>query len=658
MARAARGDDRSRDMVVASVAIATAQSPFPTHPLAPLTEAEIRTAVAVVKQASLSEEIVFPNISLQEPDKQAVLSVVPGEPFQRQAFVVVYDRSLNTTYEAVVDLNSQTLSSWKEIPEVQPALVAEDYELAEQVITNDARWQAAMQRRGISDLSHVKVECWAPGNLTESEKALGARLCRGLTYYKGDRWNYYGSPVEGVLATVNLNTGELSSLIDNPIVPFSTENWNYDAQAIGRLRPAPKALRIQQPDGASFQVEGNEIHWQNWSFRYLMHPREGLTLYQVTYKDGDTVRPVLYRASLSEMVVPYADPDPTWAFRNAFDVGEYNFGVLANSLELGKEVPENGVLLDAVFADSAGEPYAMPGVVGLYERDNGILWKHYEYNTERNDVRRSRELVMTITAAIGNYDYGINWVFHQDGTLELQADLTGIVLAQGSAAEIQAEAAPTGRLLAKNILGVNHQHFFNFRLDMDVDGVANSVMEMNVNALPLGQDNPYGNTFVMENTLLRTEAEAVRDLSMAHSREWMVASSTQTNAVGAPTGYMLMPMGNTNFFPVEGANVRQRSGFATHHFWATQYAGNELYAGGDYPNQSNPNQGLPTWVADDQSLANEDVVVWYTLGVTHVPRPEDWPVMPVHRTGFKLMPVGFFARNPALDLPDLTASSN
>ncbi|MFN6475768.1 primary-amine oxidase [Nostoc sp. DedQUE07] len=631
----------------------TAQQPSISHPLTSLTEVEISTAVSVIqREKKLSEMAAFPLIALQEPDKEEVLNFTPGKVFGRKAFLVIYERSENKTFEGIVDLRSKTLSSWKEIPSVQPAIANSEYELATQIVKADPRWQKAMQKRGITDFERVKISWWAPGILSQQEEATGNRLCRGLSYYKGKGWNYYGSPIEGVLATVNLNTGKVASFIDRGNVPFSKENWNYDTKSLGKLLSPLKALKILQPNGISFQIEDNEISWQGWKFRYSMHPRNGLMLYQVTHKDGENIRPVLYRASLSEMVVPYGNPQPTWSFRNAFDVGEYNLGLLANTMELGKEIPENGLLLNAVFANEQGEPYQMPKVIGIYERDNGMLWKHYEYNTQRNDVRRSRELVMKMTVAIDNYDYSINWIFHQDGTLEVQNELTGIVLAQGTAAQKQSDDDSYGRLIAQNIFGVNHQHFFNYRLDFDVDGQANSVMEMNVKALPMDEKNPLGNAIALAEIPLVKETAAVRDLDMKSSREWMIVSAHKKNALGAAPGYMLMPGGNSIFFPVEGSKIRERAEFATHHLWVTKYKPTELYAGGDYPNQTQPEQGLPKYIADDEALMGEDIVLWYTMGVTHIPRSEDWPVMPVHEVGFKLVPRGFFSRNPAINLPE------
>ncbi|GAA6622052.1 primary-amine oxidase [Scytonema sp. NUACC26] len=623
------------------------------HPLTPLTELEIKTAVSVIKKEKpLTEMAAFPILTLQEPDKTEVLNFKPNRPFQRQAFIVIYEQKQNKTYEAVVDLKTKTLSSWKEIPDVQPAMFFSEYELAAKIVKSDPRWQQAMRKRSLTNFQQVTVSCWAPGILSQEEHETGDRLCRGLSYYKGNNWNYFGSPIEGVLATVNLNTRKVTSFFDNGVVPFSKQNWNYDPKTLGKLQQSLKRLTIQQPNGIDFSIKGNEVSWQGWKFRYQMHPRDGLVLYLVSYNDGEKTRPVVYRASLSEMVVPYGNPDPIWSFRNAFDVGEYNYGTLATTMELGKEIPENGRLLDAVLADDKGKPYVMPKVIGIYERDDGMLWKHYEYITKRNDVRRRRELVVTTTTAIENYDYGISWVFHQDGTLEVETDLTGIILAQATASQKQSENELYGELVAKNILGVNHQHLFNFRLDMDVDSQANQVMEMNVKALPVNEKNPLGNAFTVEETPLTKEAIAVRDLDINHSREWMIVSTKSKNALGAATGYMLMPAGNTVFFPDESAHIRKTATFANHHVWVTKYQPGELYAAGDYPNQTQPAKGLPEYISNDESLMGEDIVLWYTMGVTHIPRPEDWPVMTTHRVGFKLVPRGFFHRNPAINLPE------
>jgi primary-amine oxidase len=259
-------------------------------------------------------------------------------------------------------------------------------------------------------------------------------------------------------------------------------------------------------------------------------------------------------------------------------------------------------------------------------------------------------------ANLGNYEYGFNWIFHQDGTLEMEVDLTGIMAAKsvkavsGEHANHNGEAH--GHRVADDVMAVHHQHFFNFRLDLDVDGAGgNSVVEMNTEALTPGPKNPYHNAFVMKETLLRSERMAKRQLNLASSRKWKIINPAVKNALGQTVGYMLLPGENSLPYAHPASSVRKRAGFMDAHLWVTQYGPAETNAAGYYVNQSRGGDGLPKWAGANRSIENKDIVVWYTMGVTHIPRPEEWPVMPVHRAGFKLTPNGFFARNPALTVP-------
>jgi len=461
-----------------------------------------------------------------------------------------------------------------------------------------------------------------------------------VPYYAGAGQNLYAHPVEGVVAHVNLTTKKVIDFLDiDRTAPVSRANADLDPRA---LRPAPAPLVVSQPNGPGFRIEDGEVHWQKWRFRYALHPREGVVLHTVGYEDGGKVRSVMYRGSLSEMVVPYGDPTAGWFFRNSFDVGELGLGVTASPLRVGVDCPANCTVLDAVLADNDGQPRVIPGAIALFERDGGVEWKHAD------NVRRSRELVLAYWSQPGNYEYGFEWVFHQDGALEMRAMLTGIMAAKGVA---DGAHDPYSHVVAPNLAAPHHEHFFAFRLDMDVDGQSNRVMELNTAAMPAGPKNPYGGGFTMEETPLRTEHDAERQLNLASSRRWLVESTTATNALGHPTGYLLLPGENSLPFAQPDSWVRKRAGFLNAHLWVTPYSDSERYAAGDFPNQSKGGDGLPKWTSANRSVDGRDVVLWYVMGITHNPRPEDWPVMPVYEAGFKLLPVGFFASNPAMDLP-------
>jgi primary-amine oxidase len=633
--------------VPTSLAIVSAAQQQSGHPLDPLTGEELDAAAQLLLHSGkMSDDSRFHYLGLLEPPKETVLNWQPGRAVPRQAFAVIYDYATNRTVEASVDLNARSLTSWKEIPGVQPALTAEDFDRGDKIIRADPRWQEAIRKRGITDLENVDV-----GNVTfayepDKERA-GHRLQFSTPFYRGKGRNGWARPIEGIMAWADLNEKKVYRFEDTGVVPLAPAE-EIDEASLGPQREAPKPFDITQPQGPSFEVHGREVRWQKWRFRYGQNAREGLVLYQVGYEDDGRLRPVLYRAALSEMVVPYGDPGPAWYVRSYFDAGEYGAGRRTVSLEPLRDVPPNATFFEAAFVAPDGKVEPLPRSAALYERDGGVLWRHYDEDAKTTESRRSRELVLSSILTIANYDYGFNWVFRQDGSLEMEILLTGIMMVKG--VKHAGGHEDHGHAVGPHLLAVHHQHFINFRLDFDVDGTANSVAELNTSAAPAPQ-NPVGTSFVMHETVLPAEQVAHRNLNLASHRRWKVFNPSVKNNLGQPVGYVLLPGENSTAHALPDSLLRRRAGFLGSHVWVTPYADEEKYAAGNYPVQSTGETGLAAWTRANRPLVNRDVVLWYTVGVTHIPRPEEWPITAAHKTGFKLLPAGFFSRNPALDVP-------
>ena len=359
-------------------------------------------------------------------------------------------------------------------------------------------------------------------------------------------------------------------------------------------------------------------------------------------------RPVCHRASIAELVIPYGDPNPTVHFKNAFDIGEYGLGPLVNALELGCDCLGEISYLDAWVNDSRGGALHLPNAICIHEEDIGILWKHFDYRSGRTDVARARRLVVSCIATVGNYEYGFYWYLGQDGTIGFEAKLTGVLHTAGVP---EGEPGPHATEIAPGVAASVHQHFFCARLDMDVDGTANTVVEIDALTEPRTPHNPDGSAFSTDRRVLGRESQARRSVHSAASRRWRVESAERRNRIGEPTAYELIPGEGIEPMALPDSEFRRRARFLDHHLWVTPFAADERYPAGEYPNQSPGGDGLERWTKADRPLAGEDVVLWYTFGSHHVPRLEDWPVMPVVRCGFELRPVGFFDRNPALDVP-------
>ena len=619
-----------------------------THPLEPLSVDEIAAAVEIVRsQRQLGDRMRFVTIALHEPPKDVVLAFVPGGEFERQAFLVLLDNQTSQTYEAVVSLSRRAVVSWEVISNVQPAIMLDEFLECEQACKASPEWQAAMRRRGIVDFDLCMVDPWSAGNFgLEAEN--GRRLSRALTWVRSrPDDNGYARPVENVVAVVDLEAMQVIAVEDFGVVPLPPEEANYSAAAAG-ARTDLKPIEIHQPLGPSFEVDGHAVSWQKWRFRVGFTPREGLVLHTIGYSDQGRERPIVDRASVADMVVPYGDPRPAYFRRNAFDIGEYGIGMLANSLEFGCDCLGEIHYFDVAGHDSRGNPVTLPNAICMHEEDYGLLWKHVDWRTNYTEARRSRRLVVSFIATVGNYEYGFYWYFYQDGNLQLEVKLTGVI---SNGAALPGEEPRWGALVAPQVYAPIHQHFFNVRLDMMVDGPNNSVYEVNTVADPPGADNPYGNAFHTEATLLERESQAQRLIDPFSARFWSVVNPSSHNRLGHPVGYKLVPGENVLPFAAPDSSVMQRAQFTTKHVWVTPYHPRERYAAGDYPNQHPGGAGLPEYTRADRSLADTDVVVWYTFGAHHVVRPEDWPVMPVSTIGFMLKPVGFFDRNPGLDVP-------
>jgi primary-amine oxidase len=412
-----------------------------------------------------------------------------------------------------------------------------------------------------------------------------------------------------------------------------------------QLRDDLKPLEVRQPEGVSFTLDGNELRWQRWSLRIGFNPREGMVLHTVGYEDGGRVRPVAHRLSFAEMVVPYRDPTGEHERRTAFDIGEWGLGFMTTSLELGCDCLGEIAYLDATVHDSHGEPATIRNAICIHEEDSAVLWKHIDEQAGA-EVRRMRRLTISFHATVANYEYLVYWHLHQDGSIECEVRATGIMVTT----QFDGAQPPYGTLVDERTYAPFHQHFLVARLDLDVDGEANTVYATDSVALPTGPGNPYGLAMVEQATPLRTEVEGRQDYDWHCQRTWKIVSTTERNALGTPTGYKLVPGGALPALLDPASPVFERAQVIGHTLWVTPYHEDERWPCGEMPTQSTSDSGLPVWTRQNRSIEDTDVVLWYVFGINHVTRPEEWPVMPVDTVSFWLKPSGFFHRNPALDV--------
>ena len=617
--------------------------------MAPLSRDEIEHGLALLTESGeLTGPIAFSSVNLVEPSKDVVKAFVPGSPIPRVLRflgVAEYSEARQTaSFDARVNITTGELLAVRRITNGQVPFGGRDLIQSIKITKADIAWQAAVRKRGVEDVRQVQIDMWPGSGPVPDGVDATHRLARTIAFVREDQTdNGYARPLQGIIAHVDLTAGRVVHLEDHGVTAIPPESGRYEAARQPSLRTDLKPIAITQPEGPSFTVKGHAVEWQKWSFRVSLHPQHGLVLHTLSYDDAGERRSILYRASLADMVVPYGDCDPMHTWKHVLDASEASVGNLANSLTLGCDCLGEIHYFDSHSLLADGSVYTVENAICLHEEDYGVLWKHTDLLSATTEVRRARRLVVSSFFTVGNYEYGFFWYLYLDGTIQMEVKLTGIVGV--SAVETGAERPEFAPLIAPNLASPIHQHLFCFRLDFDVDGEKNSVYEVDVEPVPPGPDNPHGTQFRARNTLLQSEDAARRDIAPQASRSWKVINPHRTNRLGVPVGYKLLAGATPTLFAQADSYVGQRTGFARHNLWVTAFTPDELSAAGDITLQSPGGAGLLRY-SRGRNIENTDIVVWHTFGVTHIPRPEDWPVMPVESAGFSLMPVGFLNATP------------
>ncbi len=631
---------------------AAASAARAAHPLDPLTTDEIRTAVQIVKSDARFAGAAFPSVALQDPPKADVLKWLPGQTLARRARIQAM--TPGGTYELLVDLTDKRLVSAIERPGVEPSITLSEIE-ATKVVLSNAEFKAGLAKRGVTDLNKVFCAPFSAGYYGNPAYE-GKRLVKvGCFDTRRSTTNVFGWPIERLYALVDLKKTEVLSVTDYGVVPIADGDFNYDAAAIKSPREPRKPTTMAQPLGTNVRIDGHDVSWGNWRFHVRIDPRVGTAISLARWRDGQEWRSVLYQGYLSEMFVPYMDADYGWQSRTYFDTGEYGAGVLASALKPGIDCPETATFLPAEFATDKGEPFATPNAMCVFERSAGDpIWRHSEAINQTFEGRANVELVVRMAAAIGNYDYLFDWIFNDAAEIEVRVGATGIDALKGVATRKMSEPTAAddtkyGTLVAPNLVAVNHDHYFNFRLDLDIDGRSNSFNHDVYKPMRLPADSPRRSLYVVERQIADTETAAALDTRHGPSR-LRVINEHRTNSVGNPASYELLATNHAQLLLDPDDWPARRAAFLKHDVWITPYDPEERYAGGQYMLGSRGEDGLAIWATHDRPIRNQDLVVWVNLGMHHLTRAEDLPVTPTMWQSFRLRPHNFFERNPAMDL--------
>jgi primary-amine oxidase len=653
---------------------ASALAQAPTHPLDGLSASEHWTLYETLRDSGEIEDGArFLYAGLNEPPKTEVLAWSPGETFRREARVhLVQD---GAGYEAVVDLRGGRVLEFRRVSDRQYMTWNGEEGPATEALLEHPDFVAGLERRGVTDTDMLVCFPISDGYFDLPEER-GRRIARITCWNRIGSISGLGSPISNLVGVVDLEAGEVLRVIDTGPTPDAPSIGEHHADVVGPTRDPLPPLVVSQPMGTGYDLKGHEVEWEGWRFHFRVDQRRGLVLSRVRHASEDGDRSVLYQGSLSELFVPYQDPAEPWNYQAYYDLGSYpsSFGGVASTLEVGQDCPQRADYFDAYVLQPDGAPGQRARVACLFERPGAEpAWRHTRGAVIESRARR--DLVLRMVMGAGNYDYLFDWVFKQDGSIRVNLAATGIDQMKGVANESAGVATGVGtngdmngdangganrgvngdddrygRFVAPHLVAVNHSHFFNFRLDFDVDGEANSLIVDRLVTERLPDDNPRRSVWRVDPLVAQREADGQRTSTLSAPELWRVVNPARIGPQGYPSGYLLEGHGAKTLLSPDDY-MQRRAGFTNHTLWVTPHSPSEMYAAGDYPTSGAEGGGLPAWTSDNRTVENTDIVLWYTIGFHHVARPEDWPILPLELHGFYLKPAAFFDRNPAIDLP-------
>lgn len=657
------GEDLTLRRLIATAALSTLLGTAALgHPLDGLTADEYLRINEILRSAgTIDDKTLFPLIELIEPAKADVLAWTPGTALPRRASVQF--ASASGFQEAVVNITEGKVERTSALSG-QPMVLFDEFMGALAAATSHPDMVAGLAKR---DLKPEEVFCLplTVGNFFEAEFG-DTRLMKVPCYKLPEGSNFYAKPIEGLYAIVDLQKKEALKVIDTGVVPVPQDPWGYTEEEIAArapLRPKTNPAVLTQPGGPNFKLDGSHVEWDIWRFNFRIDKRPGLVVSNLDVNDAGTWRSVVYQAHLSEVFVPYMDPSEGWYWRTYMDSGEYGFGLFLSPLTPGVDCPAYATMLPATISDDFGKPLTIPNAICIFERDTGDpAWRHFEVFAQTPETpvpaegRPATELVVRTASEVGNYDYLIDYRLQQNGQIFIMVGATGLDAVKGVASRSMqdptaAEDTRWGTLIAPNLVAANHDHYFNFRIDFDIDQPVNHFATMDIVPAELDPAAPRKSMWTVRHTMPDSEMDARYKLSAMQPRYFHLSNPMRQGYLGHTPGWMIHH-GNVAYGPFDYQNDApfKRNAYIEYSVWNTVYDPLQRYAGGQFAMQSDGSDTLAEWVKKDRPLMHQDIVTWFTAGFHHIPAMENWPVMSTEWKTVHIMPHNFFATNPAMTL--------
>ncbi|XP_055860315.1 putative amine oxidase [copper-containing] [Biomphalaria glabrata] len=419
-------------------------------------------------------------------------------------------------------------------------------------------------------------------------------------------------------------------------------------------KPQRAPLQVE-PDGKRYSVKDRQVKYLDWTFNFRMSALTGPAIYDVRFK-GERIA---YEVSLAEIAVFYSGAVPLSQITNYVDSGIL-MGSHSKSLVPGGDCPVHSTLVNQSFwSQKTGEPSAFDATFCLFEHNNNYpLRRHLSYELDEGSFYGGMlDSVLTLRSAlvIGNYDYIIDFIFHHNGVAETRMMSTGYVQTNF----YTDKERPYGFHLEKYIAGSIHHHMAHFKVDLDISGTSNRFesLDIGLEKVKLTQDPSvtYHQTKFVSN-LKRTETQSFIDYNFRTPKYLLVHNNNNRTQFGEIKAYRVQMNGMSyNLLPNDSENEKTIP-WARHQLVVTKHKDNEQWSSSNFGmfDGLNPVADFTKFYSDDERIVDQDLVLWISAGMYHIPHTEDFPVTPTigNHLSFFLLPYNYFPECPSMGSRD------
>ncbi|XP_033750855.1 putative amine oxidase [copper-containing] [Pecten maximus] len=409
-------------------------------------------------------------------------------------------------------------------------------------------------------------------------------------------------------------------------------------------------------DGHRYTVKGQTVRYSKWSFHWVNSIKKGPTLFDIKFDEER----IVYELGLQDIVVLYTGDSPAMS-RAAFADGLTGLGSKSAGLVPGVDCPGHATFLNVTITTEEFQAGGiLPNAICLFEHNLGRpLRRHYSTIEAEGGVFYgglvATVLIFRTIYVINNYDYILDYMFYENGAIEIQIYPTGYVLTTFQ--------HPSERHYGFKVGGKStapmHLHLFHFKLDIDILGRENRYETLDIeveqfdypNLNDQGIDDSY--RYKLARHLKNTELEATYKFNFSLPKYHVVYNEKAKNIYAEHRGYRIQANGFVNQLLPEDIGFESAIPWSRYQMTVTKQKDTEESSGSAHTtfDAGKPVVDFQSFLDDDENIVDEDLVFWLTLGTHHIPKAEDIPntAMTSSALSIQLTPFNFFNEDPSME---------